>query len=221
MRLRSKLKDLYESPTPTVALTDYDEFSKFMNRAEQRCGETGGNFDVILDWAIHSLILSLTSDSPGRIFLPKTRTNQFDLCDLLPVEDIQPSGKRLMALKDLSIIAPVWSNGDLERSLEAFYSGGYQGKVLDKEVSGICIPELKLAIVCNNVDDIYVQRIWRAGAALFDMYSLKDLEPILSTDGAFWYFDEGDGEESSEPVLEPRMAALYNCGLRRSCMGRT
>ena len=217
MRMKTRLRDLYENPVPPMALTDYEEFSKFMDRAEDRCRETGRNFNVILDWAIHGLIVSLTSDSPARIFLPKTRTNQFYLDDLIPISGLEPSGKRMLSLKDLNLIAPVWSNGDLERALEAFYDGGYQGKALDGETSGICIPELRLAIAYQNLDAIYVQRVWRTGSALFDLYPLKSLDRVLSTDGAFWYYDGEDGEENEDPVLDPRMAALYNCALRRYC----
>ena len=43
---------------------------------------------------------------------------------------------------------------------------------------------------------------------------MKDLEPLLNTDGETWYIQH-EGLEREEIVLEPRMAALYNCGLRR------
>ena len=45
---------------------------------------------------------------------------------------------------------------------------------------------------------------------------LKELEPMLNTDGDTWYIQYG-GIEREEIVQEPRMAALYNCGLRRYC----
>ena len=35
------MKDLYESPLPPMALTDYGAFSKFLNQALHRCHETG------------------------------------------------------------------------------------------------------------------------------------------------------------------------------------
>lgn len=47
-------------------------------------------------------------------------------------------------------------------------------------------------------------------------YSLKDLTKVLSTDGEKWYLQEENGE-TELPVLEPRMAILYNCGARRFC----
>ena len=39
---------------------------------------------------------------------------------------------------------------------------------------------------------------------------------MLRTNGDAWYLQEGESERA-EPVREPRMAALYNCGLRRYC----
>ena len=49
------MKDLYESPMPPMALTDYEAMSKFLNRGAQRCKASGRNFDLFLDWVIHAL----------------------------------------------------------------------------------------------------------------------------------------------------------------------
>ena len=35
------MKELYESPLPPMALTDYEAFSKFLNQALHCCHETG------------------------------------------------------------------------------------------------------------------------------------------------------------------------------------
>ena len=75
------MKALYEGPLPPMALTDYESMSKFLNHGAQRCKTSGRNFDLFLDWVIHSLILSLTADSASRIFLPKTKTAPFELDD--------------------------------------------------------------------------------------------------------------------------------------------
>lgn len=49
-----------------------------------------------------------------------------------------------------------------------------------------------------------------------DVYTLKDLAQCLQTDGDYWFL-QTDEDEEQIPVLEPRMAALYNCGLNRYC----
>ena len=49
------MKELYESPLPPMALTDYEAFSKFLNQALHCCHETGRDFNVYLDWAIRAL----------------------------------------------------------------------------------------------------------------------------------------------------------------------
>ena len=76
------MKELYESPLPPMALTDYEAFSKFLNQALHCCHETGRDFNVYLDWAIRALASSMAADSAARIFLPKTRTAPFSLDDL-------------------------------------------------------------------------------------------------------------------------------------------
>ena len=48
------MKELYESPLPPMALTDYEAFSKFLNQALHCCHETGRDFNVYLDWAIRA-----------------------------------------------------------------------------------------------------------------------------------------------------------------------
>ena len=212
-----RLKDVYENPLPPMALTDYDALSKILNDGMRRCGESGRNFNMFLDWASHALITSLTSDSASRIFLPKTKTAPFYMDDLLPISCIQPSGKKRVQLQETYLIAPVGNNTDLELALEAFYDSGFEDSKVDQPFDGAYIEELKLAIIDSpsNVDVPYVLRVWGRGSIQLNTYSLKQLKTVLRTDGSKWYIQ--DEEERSEPVLEPRMAALYNCALRRYC----
>lgn len=219
MLLSNRLKTLYESPLPPMALTEYETMSKFLNSGARRCKESGRSFDLFLDWAIHALVTSLTSDSASRIFLPKTKTGPFVLDDLIPLSGLPSSGKKSIRLAETRLIAPVWNNSDLEQALEAFYDSGFQDVKIDQPFGGAYIRELNLAIIDSpsDVDIPYVLRVWGKGSIHLDAYSLKDLEPVLRTDGKTWYIREEDGSESELPVLEPRMAALYNCGLHRWC----
>lgn len=215
----SRLKTLYESPLPPMALTEYEAMSKFLNSGARRCKASGRNFDLFLDWAIHVLVTSLTSDSASRIFLPKTKTGPFALDDLIPLSELPPSGKKRVRLAETRLIAPVWNNSDLEQALEAFYDSGFEDARIDQPFGGAYIQELNLAIIDSpsDVDVPYVLRIWGKGSIQLDVYSLKELEPVLRTDGENWYIREEDGAETELPVLEPRMAALYNCALHRFC----
>ena len=214
----SPMKTLYESPLPPMCLTDYDAMSKFLNSGAQRCKASGRNFDLFLDWAIHALLASLTADSASRIFLPKTKTAPFQLDDLLPISGLPSSGKKQVSLREAHLIAPVWNNTDLGLALEAFYDSGFQDIQIDRPFGGAYIEELKLAVIDSpsDVDLLHVLRTWRRGSISLEAYSLKTLGPLLSTDGKNWYL-QGDQGERTEPVLEPRMAALYNCALRRYC----
>ena len=94
------MKELYESPLPPMALTDYEAFSKFLNQALHRCRETGRDFNVYLDWAIRALASSLAADSAARIFLPKTRTAPFSLDDLIPPLGAPLQGDRAGRLEE-------------------------------------------------------------------------------------------------------------------------
>lgn len=214
-----RLKDIYERPLPPMCLTEYDALSKFLNDAMRRCEQSGRNFDMFLDWTIHALISSMTSDSAARIFLPKTKTAPFYLDDLFPISDIQPSGKKRIKLSDVNLIAPVWNNADLESALEAFYDSGFEAAEIDQQFGGAYIEEMNLAIIDSpsDVDVPYILRVWGRGSIQLDSYSLKALKPLINTDGVKWYIQGNDGEEYAEPVLEPRMASLYNCALRRYC----
>lgn len=214
----TRLKNLYEGPLPPMALTDYEAMSKFLNQGAQRCKVSGRNFDLFLDWVIHALTMSLTSDSASRIFLPKTKTGPFSLDDLIPISGLAPSGEKRVRLSECSLIAPVWNNGGLEAALESLYDSGFASLDVDQPFGGAYFPELRLAVVDSpaDVDVPNVLRVWSRGSVVLPVYSLKDLEPVLSTDGEAWYLQE-EGGEREETVLEPRMAALYNCGLRRYC----
>ena len=217
----TRLKNLYEGPMPPMALTDYESMSKFLNQGAQRCKVSGRNFDLLLDWVIHALTVSLTADSASRIFLPKTKTGPFALDDLIPLSSLPPAGEQRILLGECNLIAPVWNNSDLQSALESFYDSKFAGLDIEQPFGGAYIKELRLAVIDSpsDVDIPNVLRVWSRGSVRLNAYSLKDLEPVLSTDGESWFLDEEDGERI-EPVLEPRMAALYNCGLRRYC-GKT
>ena len=88
----------------------------------------------------------------------------------------------------------------------------------DQVFGGAYIQELKLAIIDSpsDVDVPYILSQWDRGSIQMNAYSLKDLTKVLSTDGEKWYLQEENGE-TELPVLEPRMAILYNCGARRFC----
>ena len=103
----TRLKNLYAGPLPPMALTDYEAMSKFLNQAAQRCKVSGRNFDLFLDWIIHALSMSLTSDSASRIFLPKTKTGPFVLDDLIPISGLPPAGEKRVKLSECGLIAPV------------------------------------------------------------------------------------------------------------------
>ncbi|MCI9332440.1 MAG: hypothetical protein HFG05_09750 [Oscillibacter sp.] len=214
----TRLKNLYAGPLPPMALTDYESMSKFLNQASQRCKVSGRNFDLFLDWVIHALSISLTSDSASRIFLPKTKTGPFVLDDLIPISGLPPAGEKRVKLSECGLIAPVWNNGSLETALESLYDSGFASLDVDQPFGGAYFQELRLAVIDSpsDVDIPNVLRVWSRGSVRLPSYSLKDLEPLLSTDGETWYI-QYDGIEREEPVLEPRMAALYNCGLRRYC----
>lgn len=214
----TRLKNLYEGPLPPMALTDYEAMSKFLNQGAQRCKVSGRNFDLFLDWAIHALTASLTADSASRIFLPKTKTGPFALDGLIPISGFAPKGERRVSLSQCGLIAPVWNNSDLETALESFYDSNFAGLDVERPFGGAYIEELRLAVVDSpaDVDVPNVLRVWSRGSVVLPAYSLKDLEPLLRTDGEKWYLRDGE-DEREEPVLEPRMAALYNCGLRRYC----
>ena len=212
------MKDLYESPLPPMALTDYEAFSKFLNQALHRCRETGRDFNVYLDWAIRALASSLAADSASRIFLPKTRTAPFVLDDLIPISELPSKGTVRVDLKKSYVVAPVWNNTDLMEAVEAFSDSGFENAQIDQIFRGAYISELKLAIIDSpsDVDVPYILSMWERGSIQMETYSLKDLTKVLSTDGSKWYLQEENGD-TELPVQEPRMAILYNCGARRFC----
>ena len=216
----TRLKNLYAGPLPPMALTDYEAMSKFLNQGAQRCRVSGRNFDLFLDWVIHSLTASLTADSASRVFLPKTKTGPFSLDDLIPISGFPPSGKKRIRLSECSLIAPVWNNGSLEAALESLYDSKFASLDVNEPFGGAYFQELRLAVIDSpaDVDIPNVLRVWSRGSVVLPAYSLKELGPLLSTDGEMWYLQTEDGEQE-EPVLEPRMAALYACALRR-CGGR-
>ena len=116
------------------------------------------------------------------------------------------------------MVAPIWNNTDLMEAVEAFSDSGFENAQIDQVFGGAYISELKLAIIDSpsDVDVPYILSLWDRGSIQMEAYSLKDLTKVLSTDGEKWYLQEEDCDVEF-PVLEPRMAILYNCGARRFC----
>ena len=198
------MKELYESPLPPMALTDYEAFSKFLNQALHCCHETGRDFNVYLDWAIRALASSMAADSAARIFLPKTRTAPFSLDDLIPLSEIPSKGTVRVDLTKSYVVAPIWNNTDLVDAVKAFSDSGFENAQIDQVFGGAYIQELKLAIIDSpsDVDVPYILSQWDRGSIQMNAYPLKDLTKVLSTDGEKWYLQEEDGETEFVPPLK-------------------
>ena len=160
------MKELYESPLPPMALTDYEAFSKFLNQALHCCHETGRDFNVYLDWAIRALASSMAADSAARIFLPKTRTAPFSLDDLIPLSEIPSKGTVRVDLTKSYVVAPIWNNTDLVDAVKAFSDSGFENAQIDQVFGGAYIQELKLAIIDSpsDVDVPYILSQWDRGS---------------------------------------------------------
>ena len=112
------------------------------------------------------------------------------------------------------LLAPVWNNRETAETLHQATRRSVE-ELAGGEAVGVYLKELNLAIVDGDPHESLCCRFLGQGAIVLDSYSLRDLAPILRTDGQDWFVTEEDGEESYCPVLEPRMAALYRLGLER------
>ena len=201
-------------PLPPLGLLDFESTMKFREDAVEQYRAHGWDTAVLLDWMIRTLLGSLMADSAARIFLPKTETGPFELDDLLPLSAAAPTGRVKVPLNRVFLLAPAWNNRETAEALHQAtrlpveeLSGG--------ETVGVYLKELNLAIVDADPHESLCRRFLGQGTVVLDSYSLRDLAPILRTDGQDWFVTEEDGEESYCPVLEPRMAALYSLGLER------
>ena len=201
-------------PLPPLGLLDFESTMKFREDAVEQYRAHGWDTTVLLDWMIRTLLGSLMADSAARIFLPKTETGPFELDDLLPLSAAAPTGRVKVPLNRVFLLAPAWNNRETAEALHQAtrlpveeLSGG--------ETVGVYLKELNLAIVDADPHESLCRRFLGQGTVVLDSYSLRDLAPILRTDGQDWFVTEEDGEESYCPVLEPRMAALYSLGLER------
>lgn len=208
--------EAFSRPLPSLSELDYFSVMKFLDFAEEHCAEKKRSLAPVYDWLIRCLLTSLVSDSASRIFLPKTETKQFELDDLIPISSIAPSGRTEVPLNHSFVIAPAWSNADAVDAILTLQDRGGVNEGPKNMVLGVYINELNLAIISKAVHEMYFTRFWGHGCVVLDTYSLRDLEPRLSTDGECWFLQERR-EEVSLPVLDARMAALYSIALERYC----
>ena len=194
-------------PIPSLGEADYETIMRFVQRECNRLQKRGQATDDVLTWVIQTLIGSLLADNAARLFLPKTQTAMFSIEDLIPMSAVTPSGQSRIQLGAVNLICPVWQDPDTVQEI-ASYASEQNILHIDDPV-GVYIRELNLAIVDSLSEEIYASRHYGRGEAVFDVYSIRDMAPILSTDGTDWNVNEPDGSQTYAPVLEPRMAALY------------
>lgn len=209
-------RDLMVGPLPSMSLVDYASVRKFLEMGNERAKETGYHKNsVYLDWAIRTLICSLTADSASRIFLPKTDTSPFNIEDLFPFSAIKPHSIAPYKLQHLYVIAPVWNNAHTAIGLEDLQDADYKDLEIGSKPAGVCVSELMLAVLYADVHRLHAARAWGSGAANLEVFSLADMAERVQTDVENWYVREEDGSETYYPVLEPRMAILYLLALER------
>lgn len=201
-------------PLPPLGLLDFESTMKFREDALEQYQGNGWDTAVLLDWMIRTLLSSLMADSASRIFLPKTETGPFELDDLLPLSAAAPTGRVKLPLNRVFLLAPVWNNRETAEELHQATRRSPE-ELEGGESVGVYLKELNLAIVDADPHESLCCRFLGRGTVVLDSYSLRDLAPIIRTDGQDWFVTEEDGEESYCPVLEPRMAALYRLGLER------
>ena len=197
-------------PLPPLGLMDYESAMKFREDAVEQYRARGWDTAVLLDWMIRTLM----ADSAARIFLPKTETGPFELDDLLPLSAAAPTGRVKVPLNRVFLLAPAWNNRETAEALHQATRLSVEELAAGEPV-GVYLKELNLAIVDADPHESLCCRFLGQGTVVLDSYSLRDLAPLLRTDGQDWFVTEEDGEESYCPVLEPRMAALYRLGLER------
>ena len=209
-------EEAFPGPLPPMSGLDYQSVMKFLDFAEERCAEEGQSLDPVYDWLIRCLLNSLVSDSASRIFLPKTQTKQFERDDLLPLYAAVPEGREKIQVGHSFVIAPIWGNADAVDAILTLQKRGGMHEGPKDMVVGAYIKELNLAIIEKAVHEMYFTRFGGHGCVTLDVYSLKKLDSVLSTDGENWFVQEAEGE-TSRPVLDARMAALYSIALERYC----
>lgn len=203
-------------PLPPLGHLDFASTMKFREMALEQFHAHGWDATVLLDWMIRTLLNSLMADSASRIFLPKTETSPFVLDDLLPLSAVEPTGRAKLPLTRTFLLAPAWSNRETAEALHQAAELPIE-ELAGGAAVGVYLKELNLAVVDAAPHESLCCRFLGQGTVLLDTYSLRDLAPVIRTDGADWFVTEADGGETYCPVLEPRMAALYRLGLERYC----
>lgn len=203
-------------PLPPLGLLDFDSTMKFRETALEQFRSHGQGASVVLDWMIRTLLNSLMADSAARIFLPKTETGPFVLDDLLPLSAVEPTGQAKLPLNRTYLVAPAWNNRETAEALRRASELPMEALGGGAPV-GVYLRELNLAIVDAAPHESLCCRFLGRGAVVLDAYSLRDLAPVIRTDGTDWFVTEAGGDETYCPVLEPRMAALYRLALERYC----
>jgi hypothetical protein len=213
---KKTLKEMCEGPVPPMGSMDYAAIQKFLKRARAYADENGIDVQMYLNWAIEVLLHSLESDSASRIFLPKTQTVPFDVLDLFPFDAVESYTVERVPMDKAYIIAPIWNDGDVCRAL----ADSGRGQLVSKanEPKGYYIADIGLAVICEDVHEVYFSQLWSRSEVLLNVVSLADLADVIATDGTNWYIsgeEEEDDDDDWYPVAEPRMAALYTLALQR------
>ena len=111
-----------------------------------------------------------------------------------------------VSLAGNTVVSSIWA---WDRTSRAAYDIKNQGFHADwNYFSGAYYPELHLIVMENGLHHSCAAATFQAdGGIKLDVYSLKRLFPLVTTDGEFWYMK--DNPRATCPVLDVRMAIRF------------
>ncbi len=209
----NRAESLQNVPIPSMSLVDRDSVYKFLEHAREYCDQERVPFSNFLNLTIHELLVSLASDNASRLFLPKTDTAPFKPEMLFPFSAVRDYTQEKIPLKGNIVIAPVWNNMEVCKSVGRLVN---EKKESDpgRTVSGIFIPEMKLAIVARDTELRFVEHTWGLGAALMYVVSVNAMDDVVGIEDDCWVYED-DGDPVMKPILERRFALAYEMELIR------
>ncbi len=176
----------------TQLLHSYDEYSPISHEVHML---------NVLDFSINLIGKEMSYTIAARLLHIGQITRRQNYWIPVGIRKEEADGK-MVDLSSISIISDTYSFKKMRRAITDVASVGCQHT---SDISGICYPEIHLAVIDNGRHHISASIPYRQASCKMQILHLTDVFDTLRTDGAFWY----QGQSQPVPVDDYRLAVLY------------
>lgn len=204
-------KDLVESTRRDKAT----EFNRTVNIIEQlrliKEHEELSTIIGVYDFSIRAIAREIASSSACQLFHGK----HCPYSDDYEIKFVKGRQTENIKFGNNQVVSAVWNQGKWLGAVRTVLKEGFRQS--EGYYTGYLYKELNLIVIKNGLHHTSIASLINAGSAKVQIIHLSDYFERLTTDGAYWFYNDG-AEQKTEEVGDYRIAVLYELARRREAV---